>query len=353
MGTVSSRSRSAVRTLPVLSLFSGCGGLDKGFLDEGFDPLLAIDHNKAAVATYRRNFAGTVVRQLDLSVLKGADLIQMWEEVSPLPPVGLIGGPPCQAFSQGNVSRYQDDPRRKLVNQYARLLRSLNRKFHLPFFVLENVPGLLSPRHKSNYLKLVDSCERTGFVVHPFLLDAKDFEVAQTRKRAFLIGLNQDLFSTETKLLLAKSDTPKRTVACEIRGFPEPQYFDRRWYSEEIPFHPNHWTMNPRSQKFLHSRPQSFSKGGRSFRVLDWDSPSWTVAYGNREVHIHPDGHRRLSVYEAMRLQGFPKDFVLEGTLSDQYRLVSDAVPPPLARAIAKALRELLSQTAATPRHAI
>jgi len=81
---------------------------------------------------------------------------------------------------------------------------------------------------------------------------------------------------------------------------------------------------------------------GRCFRVLNWDRPSWTVAYGHREVHIHPNGHRRLSVYEAMLLQGFRPDYRLMGTLSDQIRLVSDAVPPPLAGKVAKAIRERL-----------
>lgn len=343
MELVSDNTGHRAQLLPVLSLFSGSGGLDRGFLDAGFEPRLAIDHSGAAVATYRRNFSKASVHQLDLSVLKGPDLVQLWKAVSDIPPIGLIGGPPCQAFSTGNALRRDDDPRRKLVNQYARLLRSLNNSFGLHFFVLENVPGLLSPRHEANYLKLVDSCEKAGFTVQSFLLDAKDFGVAQTRKRAFLVGLSKERYPHRMLLAPTKYVTPERTVGCEIRGFPEPEYFHRRWYSEEIPFHPNHWTMNPRSEKFMGFQGRSPAKGGRSFRVLAWDSPSWTVAYGNREVHIHPEGHRRLSVYEAMRLQGFPANYVFEGTLSDQFRLVSDAVPPPLARVVAEVLRALIN----------
>ena len=81
---------------------------------------------------------------------------------------------------------------------------------------------------------------------------------------------------------------------------------------------------------------------GRPFRVLEWGKPSWTVAYGHREVHIHPSGKRRLSIYEAMLLQGFRPDYVLGGNLSDQIRLVSDAVPPPLARALAESILKAL-----------
>lgn len=81
---------------------------------------------------------------------------------------------------------------------------------------------------------------------------------------------------------------------------------------------------------------------GRSFRTLSWDKPSWTVAYGHREVHVHPDGHRRLSVYEAMLLQTFPKSYRLTGNISAQIRLVSEAVPVRLAWHIALSIKRSL-----------
>src|SRR5262249_15095585 len=97
-------------------------------------------------------------------------------------------------------------------------------------------------------------------------------------------------------------------------------------------------TMNPRSPKFVnHSDTQ-----GRSFRRLKWDKPSFTVAYGNREIHVHPEGNRRLSILEAMLLQGFPESYKLVGSLTEQVIQVSDAVPPPLASAIASSIKEQL-----------
>jgi len=98
--------------------------------------------------------------------------------------------------------------------------------------------------------------------------------------------------------------------------------------------------MNPRSRKF--KTGEGFN--GRSFKKLVWDKPSWTVAYGNREVHVHPTGVRRLSVYEAMILQGFPKTYELRGTLSDQITQISDAVPPPMAAAIAKEIKNTITE---------
>jgi DNA (cytosine-5)-methyltransferase 1 len=98
--------------------------------------------------------------------------------------------------------------------------------------------------------------------------------------------------------------------------------------------------MQPRSHRF---KTGEFGDG-RSFRKLNWNEPSPTVAYGHREIHVHPDGKRRLSIYEAMLLQGFPeKKFELAGTLSEQVTQVSNAVPPPVAGAIAKTIRATLN----------
>jgi DNA (cytosine-5)-methyltransferase 1 len=99
--------------------------------------------------------------------------------------------------------------------------------------------------------------------------------------------------------------------------------------------------MQPKSHRFL--SPTAESGEGRSFRRLNWDAASPTIAFGHREIHVHPNGHRRLSIYEAMLLQGFPADFVLEGNLSEQVEQVSNAVPPPLARSIALAVKSAIS----------
>src|SRR5207253_642295 len=86
------------------------------------------------------------------------------------------------------------------------------------------------------------------------------------------------------------------------------------------------------------------SSDGRSFKRLKWGDVSPTVAYGNREIHVHPEGARRLTILEAMLLQGFPRDYALTGTLSAQVTQVSNAVPPPIAEAIARSLRSLLDE---------
>jgi DNA (cytosine-5)-methyltransferase 1 len=190
--------------------------------------------------------------------------------------------------------------------------------------------------------------EQAGFRLFTAILDAQWFGVPQKRLRLIVVGLNTELYpDARFKFAEAPSLTSPSTVRSAIADLPEPAYFSRGLRPSDIPYHPNHWTMVPRSPKFSQSSQDRVWPRGRSFRMLGWDVPSWTVAYGNREVHIHPDGHRRLSVYEAMLLQGFPTTYVLEGTLSDQFRLVSDAVPPPLASTVARALTEVIQPRSA------
>jgi DNA (cytosine-5)-methyltransferase 1 len=133
-----------------------------------------------------------------------------------------------------------------------------------------------------------------------------------------------------------------RTVREAIGSVAAPAFFARGLLAQDIPVHPNHWTMQPKSDRF--KNPEAEGRQGRSFRRLQWDAPSPTLAFGHREIHVHPGGRRRLSVYEAMRLQGFPNDFVLEGNLSEQVAQVSNAVPPPLAHSIALAVRRSLER---------
>jgi hypothetical protein len=140
------------------------------------------------------------------------------------------------------------------------------------------------------------------------------------------------------------------TVREATEKLHEPVPFARKRNPADFGLHPNHWHMNPRSEKFRSGTNEPGHHPGRSFRMLHWDEPSQTIAFGHREVAVHPNGRRRLSVFEAMLLQGFPSEYVQKGTLTDQIRLISDAVPPPLARALAlsvAAVLELAVQTSA------
>lgn len=335
------------RKYPVLSLFSGAGGLDLGFESVGFNPILALDIDPVAVDTYNwnRRDRRSPAQVADLSQESPSDLIARWVAVAgtDVLPVGIIGGPPCQAFSVSNVHRIENDPRAELPLKYAEILQAFNEHFALEFFVFENVAGLNNRTHASSLQKFLEAFSSAGFATKTFTLDAVDFGVPQVRKRMFIVGFNRErypgiLFSPPC------GDQQQRTVRDAIGHLAEPVRFSRGIDPREFELHRNHWCLNPKSRKFTDGSLTPGKMLSRSFRVLEWDEPSWTVAYGNREVHVHPQGHRRLSVYEAMLLQSFPLEYELLGNLSDQIRLISDSVPPPVGSAIANEILAAFSR---------
>jgi len=223
------------------------------------------------------------------------------------------------------------------MSTFLRLVEASEAAFGIDFFVFENVPGLLSKKN-SVRLKTLKSGLSRKFHISLQKINAQNFDVAQIRRRVLIIGLNKKRFEKEDLPEIVGSSAIK-TVRQMFGNLPEATFFDRALIADEIPFHPNHWTMKPKSAKFSAAWP---AVSGRSFRRLEWDQPSRTVAYGHREIHVHPEGHRRVSVLEAMLLQGFDRDYILKGTLSSQIQQVSNAVPPPLAKFVATKILKLV-----------
>lgn len=332
----------------LLSLFCGAGGLDLGFEQAGFQVGLAFDKRKDSVRSYNHNRVGPERAHCrDVSTLSLHTLDELWG--SEFRPAGLIGGPPCQSFSQANRSITEDDPRHTLPLVYAGLLKSLNMRSPVSFFVMENVKGLTSGLHSHRLKVFKKALSTAGFHVSEQILNAADYETPQNRHRLFLVGLNRDLYGSSAwaKPQGTTADRSDVSVRSVLHGLPEPTWFSKQADPGTMPHHPNHWCMTPRSKRF--TTPGDLTPGDcrhRSFKTLSWDKPSITVAYGHREVHVHPNCHRRLSVYEAMRLQGFPHEYQLLGTLSSQIDQVSEAVPPPMAEAVARSVAQLIAQSA-------
>lgn len=324
--------------IPIISLYAGAGGLDLGFRLEGFDPVIAIDNNQAAVDSYNLNDLDHVAQLGDLSKLNDEQIVELVRGAcNGRVPRGVIGGPPCQGVSYSNVHKKRHDKRKKALLRYARIVKALTTAFNLDFFVFENVVGLKSKKHKRYFRKIVKALEDAGFTLFEQELDAGDFGVAQTRHRVFIVGINRNFFPG-IEFIFPTPLGIKKTVRDAIGNLPAPVFFNRDFKPEDIPYHCNHWAMNPRSPRFRTTE----NGAGRSFRRLDWNQPSPTVAYGHREMHVHPTGTRRVSVFEGMLLQGFPANYKLSGNFSQQVDQVSNAVPPPLARAVAKAIKKSL-----------
>ncbi|MEZ1315300.1 DNA cytosine methyltransferase [Pseudomonas fluorescens] len=337
---VSAQSITAVRKptgLPkIISLFCGAGGLDWGFHQEGFQIPIAIDISAAAISTHKKNFPKTRSVAADLIKLEPEGVFELvTSRVKPKSRIGLIGGPPCQGFSRANTNSKVDDPRNQLPQLYLDIVKRLQADYIVEFVVFENVLGIRDKKHASTYEALIKGLESLSFCVTEKELCALDFGVPQNRRRIVLSALRAGQDYDEVR---PKKRTGLRTVQEAIGALAEPTFFDRKLKPGDIPVHPNHWTMNPKSPRF--SDPDGEHPNGRSFKRLSWNDASPTIAFGHREIHIHPNGTRRLSIYEAMLLQSFPSSFVLEGNLSQQVEQVSNAVPPLLGKSIAAAVKK-------------
>lgn len=323
----------------VLSLFCGCGGLDLGFENAGYRTGLAYDRRKDAVSSWNRNRSEKIARVFDVQNLTLAELDKHYG--NEFRPVGVIGGPPCQGFSRANRNGSEHDPRNQLVNDFFSLALDLDERKPLDFIVMENVPSIEGTRGGGKLSEISQQLRNRGFGVKQVVLDAANFGVAQHRRRLFLIAVKrQDGLDPDWQNPVKCEGL--RTVRDEIGNLPEPLFFQRGSSERAKPWHENHWCMSPKSIKFSDGTLHEGYTDRRSFKTLWWDNPSYTVSYGNREVHIHPSALRRLSVYEGMLLQGFPHEFVLNGTMSSQITQVSEAVPPPLAFAVADSVRRTI-----------
>ncbi len=334
--TARTKTPGSRKDLPkIVSLFSGAGGLDLGFKEASFTISVAIDSADAAIRTHKQNFPRTKAEVGDLVKLQPAGVVELVKKtLQPGQAIAVIGGPPCQGFSRANTGALTSDPRNKLPKLYLQIVEALQALYTVEFIVFENVLGIRDKKHVKTYKALKDGIAGLGFDVTEKELCSADFGVPQNRRRIILSGMRSGQGYSTVKPRKRKG---LETVRQAIGDLDPPAYFKHGLKPEDIPVHPNHWTMQPRSPRF--DNPKAETGDGRSFKRLKWNTASPTIAFGHREIHVHPDGRRRLSIYEALLLQGFPEAFVLEGNLSEQVEQVSNAVPPPLARSVASAVK--------------
>ena len=167
--------------MKVISLFCGCGGLDLGFEKAGFDIPVANEFDSSIYPTFRANHPKT-------KLIEG-DIRNISQEDFPNEIDGIIGGPPCQSWSEAGTLRGIDDDRGRLFFEYIRILRDKRPKF----FLAENVRGMLTNRHSEAVKNIMSLFKDCGYTVSINLVNAKDYGVAQERKRVFYIGFRNDL----------------------------------------------------------------------------------------------------------------------------------------------------------------
>ena len=324
----------------LLSLFSGCGGLDLGFERAGFDIPIADEYDRSIAPTYRANHAHTTLLTDDIRELRADDLP---DDID-----GIIGGPPCQSWSEAGAQRGIDDSRGQLFFDYIRILGAKRPKF----FLAENVNGMLADRHSDAVRHLIELFEQCGYDVTIHRANAKNYGVAQERKRIFYIGFRRDLdiaftFPTGSTVLDANKLT-LRDVIWDLQFNAVP--------TVEGNLH-NALAIN-NNEYFTGSFSTIFMSRNR---VKSWDEQAFTVQASGRQCQLHPQApkmlavardvrrfvegsehlYRRMTVREIARIQGFPDDFrFIYSKVDDAYKMIGNAVPVPLAHEIAVAIKK-------------
>ncbi|MDI9348615.1 MAG: DNA cytosine methyltransferase [Candidatus Symbiobacter sp.] len=302
----------------VVSLFSGCGGMDLGFLGgfdflrktyekNNFDIIWANELNPTAIKTYQKNIGG--------NVFSG----DIWQQIDKLPPKAeiVIGGFPCQDISVngkgagafGNKSGLY----RAMVEVVARIMPKI--------FVAENVKGLLM-RHQTETLSIITNAfSDLGYNVTSHLLHAADYGVPQTRERVIIVGTLPEIrkFVPPKPVLHPFEYITAEQAIGDLANLAEDETFNHIWSRAEL----------------------SPDQGDRR---LKHDRPGYTIraeCHGN--IHWHYSLKRRISMREALRIQSFPDNFVIQAKLREAERQIGNAVPPVLAWHVAKSVETCLA----------
>lgn len=370
-----------------IDLFSGCGGLTKGFSMVGIRSIFASDIDENAAKTFCRNFPDTPFLCKSITDIEKEEVDELLDGKKP---DIIIGGPPCQGFSLANKRRnkIKDDPRNKLFYGFVKFINWYSPKA----FVMENVKGLLSMQNGEVIKTIVEEFTNAGdcgYNVAYKVLVASDYGVPQNRERVILIGYRKDLnilpqhpepYELDHLVTVdeAISDLPQIGAGqgTEVQEYPEePQNEYQRLMRANSTYVLNHVAMKhtPRLiARFEAIKPgqdlldvwethgalkrgapseKSTIKFHQNNQRLYGDRPAPTIAASFQSNFIHPHLNRNFTAREGARLQSFPDDFVFEGMRTkmswekglSQYQQIGNAVPVLLAKAIAESVVKQLN----------
>jgi DNA (cytosine-5)-methyltransferase 1 len=360
----------------VIDLFAGCGGMTVGFAKENFHPVLAVEWDKYAAATYAANFGEDHVRAGDIADIEDAKI--------PTADV-VIGGPPCQGFSNLGSKRL-DDPRNQLWREYMRFITIAKPQV----FVIENVDRFRKSPEFQMLLAEADGGLLRDYQLTHDVLNAADYGVSQRRRRTIVIGSRVGMIALPPQTHSKDPDIgshllPWRTVRDVIFGLPErpdstelPQSLTE-FFGEAMPGVYKgldiHFRREPRPLSL--ARYDAVPPGGGRFDIPDdllprcwrekptgttdvmgrmrWDTPSLTIRTEffkpEKGAYLHPQWeqsrskrvNRVITHYEASLIQDFPKDYLWVGSKIAIAKQIGNAVPSGLARAIARQVKPHIS----------
>jgi len=322
--------------MKLISLFTGAGGLDLGFEQAGFKVIWANEYDTTIWETFEFNFPHVPLDKRSINDISSKEIPDSF---------GVIGGPPCQSWSEAGAGRGINDTRGQLFFEYIRILKDKKPVF----FLAENVSGMLLPRHKNAFYTILKSFEEIGYNISFELLNAVDYGVPQDRKRVIIVGFKQytkKFFEFPAPLL---SNLTLRDAIWDIKDSAKPISEIGKGAENSNP--PNHEYMLGNFSTIYMSRN----------RVRSWNEPSFTIQAGGRHAPIHPQApkmkfieqnkrifvpgkehlYRRLTVRECARIQTFPDNFIFKyKNISDGYKMVGNAVPVEFAKQLAIKIKD-------------
>lgn len=323
----------------IVSFFAGAGGLDLGFQKAGFNVIWANEYDKEIWETYQKNHPHTVLDKRSIVNVPSDEVPEC---------DGIIGGPPCQSWSEAGAMKGINDKRGQLFFDFIRILEAKQPKF----FLAENVSGMLLGRHSSALENIKEMFRNAGigYELSFEMLNACDYNVPQDRKRVIFVGIRKDL---GFKYEFQKPNFPKLTLQNAISDLEEnvlPAKTNNKTNGNDCAI-PNHEYMTGGFSTIFMSRN----------RVRSWDEQSFTIQAGGRHAPIHPQApkmkfieqnirvfvpgqehlYRRLSVRECARVQTFPDDFIFYyDNVSAGYKMIGNAVPVNLAHFLANTIKQ-------------
>lgn len=321
----------------VVSLFSGAGGLDKGFEQAGFDIIWANEYDSSIWETFEYNFPNTYLDKRSIRNVPSVDISKC---------IGIIGGPPCQSWSEAGALRGIEDERGQLFYEFIRILRDKKPLF----FLAENVEGMLAQRHSEALANIKKLFRESGYNLSFRLINANNYNVPQDRKRVIFVGYRNDLNMTFKFPEMQEYKPVLKDAIWDLKDSAIPAK-DKNYTNGNECKIPNHEYMIGGFSTIFMSRN----------RVRAWDEPSFTIQAGGRHAPIHPQApkmtfieqnkrefvkgqehlYRRLSLRECARIQTFPDDFIFKySSVADGYKMVGNAVPVNMAYALASKIMQ-------------
>jgi len=316
----------------IASFFSGAGGLDLGFQKSGFSIIYANEYDKDIWDTYEKNHTSTTLDRRSIVNVPS-------DEVPDCD--GIIGGPPCQSWSEAGAQRGINDHRGQLFFEFIRILKDKQPKF----FLAENVSGMLAPKHKDALDNIKKTFSNAGYDLFFRLLNASDFGVAQDRKRVIFVGFRKDL---NIDYKFPKPVDQKKYLKDIIKDLDDSATpaLEKQKPNEQLKIANHEYMIGDFSTMYMSRN-----------RVRTWDQLSFTIQAGGRHAPIHPSApvmlklekdkflfengfkYRRLSVRECARIQGFPDDFIFYyNNVAKGYKMIGNAVAVDFAMELGKSI---------------